>query len=292
MPPLPCHHLAPLPYTATHRCHRSLATTPRLCPTLPLTWRCRTINSYHRVCAAYELKHAYPEGVVFEISDDCTKAFGTPQAYEWGAGRKLDSRGDSRVTQAPSAAAQLGPSGQGGGSGVAIGGGRACLGGASLGGARMWHNPTVDGAAIGGSTNGGASGTLLPSGATGMGGPGGGSGALLCGGAADGGSRVAATDTKAQAPTTTGRVAHDMCRIQVKGTRGQMACVLELPSSATLAAVHTALLEQSIVAAGSRYELHTLFPAQKLGDPNRTLGALGLAPSATLCVRMAAGGGA
>jgi len=113
---------------------------------------------------------------------------------------------------------------------------------------------------------------------------------LVCGGAADAGSSAAAADARARGAAT-GRVCGDTCRIQVKGTRGQMACVLELPCSATLAAVHTALLDQSIVVAGSRYELHTLFPAQKLSDPNRTLGALGLAPSATLCVRMAAGGG-
>ena len=37
VPPLRCHHLAPLPDTATHRCHRSLATTSRLCLILPLT---------------------------------------------------------------------------------------------------------------------------------------------------------------------------------------------------------------------------------------------------------------
>ena len=38
---------------------------------------------------------------------------------------------------------------------------------------------------------------------------------------------------------------------------------------------------------GSKYELRTAFPARVLTEPSRTLEALGLAPSATLCVRLA-----
>ena len=71
----------------------------------------------------------------------------------------------------------------------------------------------------------------------------------------------------------------------IKAANGQLACVLELPESATLASVHAALLARSIVGAGTKYELRTAFPSKSLTEPSRTLAALGLAPSATLCVR-------
>ena len=63
--------------------------------------------------------------------------------------------------------------------------------------------------------------------------------------------------------------------------------VRKLPATATLASVHAQLLEQHVVSGGSKYELRTAFPARVLTEPSRTLEALGLAPSATLCVRLA-----
>ena len=237
----------------------------------------------------YELKHAFPEGVVFEVGDHTSRPFGAAPSYDWGAGRKLDSRGDARVTQLVAdagkheaskqpqqppqqsrfprqagqplagggrAATAVGGAGAGG---ATLGGGQAHLAGAMGGGARMWQNPVAEAG-----SGGAAAGMDFLLG-------GGGGGALVCGGVADGAA-----------------ASGELCRLQVKGTNGQMACVIELPSTATLASVHSSLLEQHVVTAGSKYELRTAFPSKPLPDPNRTLAALGLVPSATLCVRMVA----
>lgn len=228
----------------------------------------------------YELKHAFPEGVLFTLTDHSARPFGTAPAYDWGTGRRLDSRGDARVetlaerptsdrrsAQPPAdedksavpAATALG--------GAAGGRAGQMLAGAALGGARMWQNPS---AAAGDASDDGASGDadgkmgfLL----------GGGNGALVCGGAADGGS--AAQSGGAQAS-----------RLQIKGPDGQTACTVSLPSTATLATVHATLLERGVVDAGSRYDLRTAFPSKSLTDANRTLSELGLVPSSTLCVRL------
>ena len=52
-------------------------------------------------------------------------------------------------------------------------------------------------------------------------------------------------------------------------------------------AVSAQLLERSVVPAHAKYELRTAFPAKALTEVNHTLTDLGLAPSATLCVRLA-----
>ena len=220
----------------------------------------------------YELKHAYPEGVLFSVTDHTARAFGMPGEYVWGAGRKLDSRDASRppvatdgAPAAPSAPAAAPASGGG-----AVGGGRALTTGA-----RMWNNP-ADAANSGSEAAGGAgvADGLSPQAAAVLLSP----GALVCSGTADGDSAGAATGGVAGTSAP--------CRIQVKGTDGQMACVLELPSSATLASVHAALLGKAIVAPQAKYELRTAFPARTLTEVNATLLDLGLAPSATLCVRL------
>ena len=102
-------------------------------------------------------------------------------------------------------------------------------------------------------------------------------GSLVCGGSADG-VRIPHDAAELHGVET--------CRLQVKGTGGQMACILELPASATLATVHARLQQQSIVGLATKYELRTAFPSRSLTDPNRSLGELGLVPSATLCVRL------
>ena len=48
---------------------------------------------------------------------------------------------------------------------------------------------------------------------------------------------------------------------------------------------------QSVVGAGLKYELRTAFPARPLVEMKKSLRELGLAPSATLCVRLLTEGG-
>jgi hypothetical protein len=139
-------------------------------------------------------------------------------------------------------------------------------GGASLTtGARMWTNPAADGAGRCDSVPpvSAAAAAVSP-----------GVGALVCGGAADG---------------STASAEGSSCRLQIKATDGTVACVLEMAASATLAMVHAALVNKAVVGAGVRCELRTAFPARALTDVNRTLAELGLAPSATLCVRLGSG---
>ena len=212
----------------------------------------------------YELKHAYPEGVVFAVADHTGRSYGAPGEYEWGAGRKLDSRGDGMAAAgaaggeavAAYSAAPSAPSGR-----------RPLAGAAMGGGERMWHNPVVGGAA-----EAEAGGVV-------------GAGAFLCAGAADGADGNSAAQEGGSLGGGGGGGASS-CRLQVKAANGQLACVLEFSECATLASVHAALLERSIVNAADKYELRTAFPSKCLTEPSRTLAALGLAPSATLCVRL------
>lgn len=46
------------------------------------------------------------------------------------------------------------------------------------------------------------------------------------------------------------------------------------------------LIWQSVVGVGLKYELRTAFPARTLVEMKKSLRELGLAPSATLCVRL------
>ena len=127
-------------------------------------------------------------------------------------------------------------------------------GGSSLvSGTRMWNNPAD------------AEKSDVPAEASLLG-----AGSLVCSGATDGDSAAGGAS----------------CRIQVKGTDGQIACLLELTAGTTLASVHAALIGQSVIGSSAKYELRTAFPSRTLTEPNRTLGELGLAPSATLCVRL------
>jgi hypothetical protein len=45
----------------------------------------------------YELKHAYPDGVPFGVTDRTDRRHSEGELREWGCGRVLDSRGDSRI---------------------------------------------------------------------------------------------------------------------------------------------------------------------------------------------------
>ena len=220
----------------------------------------------------YELKHAFPEGVIFAVADNTSRCFGTPAEYDWGSGRKLDSRGatprggasnDHPAAAFASRGRREEPAG-----GHVLGGPGGRSGGGSVSslttGERMWNNPGSGQTELGAAAADervAAAGSSSPFGA----------GALLCGGSADGAAGGAGGATS---------------RIQIKGTDGQMACVLELPVLATLASVHAALLDKAVVQANSKYELRTAFPSRLLTEVNSSLDELGLAPSATLCVRV------
>lgn len=176
----------------------------------------------------YELKHAFPEGVIFDLSDQSNHAFGTPGGggeHQWGCGRQLDSRGDHRVSRiTPSAASLVGTTA----------GALSSLASAA--------SPPL--------TSTGAAASVAHS---------------------NGGSRLGGSDG---------------CKLQIKGVGGGIACVLDLPPSTQLSVVHAALVSRAAVPTGAAYELWTAFPAKPLNDPQSTLAALGLVPSATLLVRI------
>jgi hypothetical protein len=208
----------------------------------------------------YELKHAYPEGVLFMLVDNSSRPFGAPTHYEWGAGRTLCSRDDSRVrpvdasTPWPPALSSMD---YGSAAITSRPAGAACAGAAM--GERMWQNPA---AAASPTTPGLVGAAPIPVV---------GAGTTLDGG----GAGVSAMGSNGET-----------CRIQIKGPAGQLACVLELAESETLATVHAALQDRSIVKPAAKYELRTAFPSRILTEPSRSLASLGLAPSATLCVRL------
>jgi hypothetical protein len=54
----------------------------------------------------YELKHAYPDGVPFGVTDRTDRRHAEGEPKEWGCGRVLDSRGDSRVVHMGAGEAQ------------------------------------------------------------------------------------------------------------------------------------------------------------------------------------------
>lgn len=214
----------------------------------------------------YELKHAFPEGVLFQVCDQTSRPHGIGGEYEWGEGRKLDSRGSLAATPSPEVHASA--------SGMLVPQLGRC---SSLTvGTRLWTNPvanplakSVEGVAAG---SDGPEELIDAAGSAAAAGPICGAGALLCGGAADGGA----------SPSGGGG---GTCRVQIKGTDGQAACVLELPNTATLASVHAAILDRGIIPAAAKYELRTAFPPCPLTEPSRTLEDLGLTPSVTLLVR-------
>jgi hypothetical protein len=78
------------------------------------------------------------------------------------------------------------------------------------------------------------------------------------------------------------------CKLQIKGSNGGVACVLSMAPTTTLAELRRAIItsDVSIVPSGASFTLHTAFPAKLLDDEGSTLVALGLVPSASLCVRI------
>lgn len=54
----------------------------------------------------YELKHAFPDGVPFGVTDRTERRHSEGEPREWGCGRVLDSRGDSRVVHLGAVEAQ------------------------------------------------------------------------------------------------------------------------------------------------------------------------------------------
>ena len=199
-----------------------------------------------------------------QVHDHTNRPCGTPGEYAWGQGRKLDSRGTTPRGGAAAAAQAAGGQAAGGQAAAGRAGGllsgRGASGSASslISGARLWNNPA----------DGLVGEEVAPSSPAALAlGP----GTYVCGGAADGGTAAGGAGA---------------CRIQVKGSNGQVACMIELPAGATLASVHAALLGQAVVPPGSKYELRTAFPSRTLTEPNATLSDLGLVPSATLCVRL------
>lgn len=233
----------------------------------------------------YELKHAFPEGVIFNLSDYTNRSFGSPVAadHQWGSGRRLDSRGDCRVSQlvpAPYTAAE--PRGHASPTPLLS----PTLASPTPAAAHpptalplttlppsvlqnddardtRWH-PAHAAAAVPEQTQVGPS---------------------------DSSTRNASSLPKAlaaagEAATATTRDGGGACRLQIKGVGGDVACVLDLPSSVPLSAVHAALASRAVVPAGAKYELRTAFPATPLTDPSLTLADLGLTPSAALLVRI------
>jgi hypothetical protein len=204
----------------------------------------------------YELKHAFPEGVVFTLSDCTDRQFasGLAVSHEWGSGRKLDSRGDTRghggtgpMGALTSAASTL-----------------AGVGSHAVPDAKEWQPAAalVDQGLLRRAPDAAPAAANSPAPAAGAGGQ---------------------LDSEAQAATG---AAGSGCRLQIKGEGGVVACVLDLAPTESLSAVHDALASQAVVPAGCSYELRTAFPAKVLGDRTMTLAALGLAPSATLCIRI------
>ena len=179
-----------------------------------------------------------------------------------GRRSRLDSRGDGMA-----AAGAAGGEAGGASAAPSAPSGRRPLAVRRWAAASAWHNPVVGGAA-----EAEAGGVV-------------GAGAFLCAGAADGADGNSAAQEGGSLGGGGGGGASS-CRLQVKAANGQLACVLEFSECATLASVHAALLERSIVNAADKYELRTAFPSKCLTEPSRTLAALGLAPSATLCVRL------
>ncbi|KAL1504180.1 hypothetical protein AB1Y20_010589 [Prymnesium parvum] len=209
----------------------------------------------------YELKEAYPEGVLFLLADKRhlrAEEGGEPPPHEWGSGRRLDSRQASRLGSARSQRGDVGE--------AARGGATLSRGASRLPADGVWHPSSAD------PTNGQErppSRQEAPS-------------APDWASAAARGAypyRGASAAADAAAPRS-GEVA----RIQVKGTSGAVALVKEFAVETTVQELRQLIEELGVVRPGQSYELRTPFPPRTLADGRSTLASAGLTPSATLLV--------
>ena len=225
----------------------------------------------------YELKHAYPEGVTFTLGEQTHRRHGSAapeQPHDWGLGRRLDSRGDGRVAPlsalfgadgaARATARAVVADAAGVGEGAAAGCDLTARESAALPKAATMAAHTA-------AERAGAARTPEPS-SIGCGSGGSGSGV------GSGVGSVRATNLGCDLG----------CKLQIKGSNGGVACVLSMAPTATLAELRRAIItsDASIVPSGASFTLHTAFPAKLLDDEGSTLVALGLVPSASLCVRI------
>lgn len=266
----------------------------------------------------YELKGAYPEGVLFSLVDKrhlVADGAGAPQPHYWGAGRTLDSRNNSRqCSRVGSASGQQRSVGEATAA-AAEGPGDLSGGGRMLGSGNGKTSSLLE-----------SNGAWLPSAADPSLGP---SAASRSYEARDGtpaasapqpvvgmrpssgyrpqastGTEPMAADAAAAATTATAAAgavsgaegipefveprSGELARLQVKGPSGGVALVTELPVETTLNALRELLEARGVVRSGLAYELRTAFPARTLTDHRLSLAQAGLVPSATLLVALIA----
>lgn len=199
----------------------------------------------------YELRHSYPDGVLF-LLEDRTRALSTRREaaqHSWGEGRRLRSAGGNA-------------GGRGGGRAGGGEGGVAATAGARLVDIAGDWRP-LDGVADCAAPAGG-----------------------LGGGQGSGGEAApsAPSPDLVDSVAAGGGASGDRCRLQIKGAAGGVALVTELPAASTVGELRALLLARGVVKPGQRFELRTAFPARLLSDPSASLAGAGLVPSATLCI--------
>lgn len=219
----------------------------------------------------YELKYAFPDGVIFSVQDRSHVDDDQPE-HTWGQGRRLDSRGGG-------AAARGGAATRGGGAGASLLGIDA--------GRMLSLCPQL---AAGGAAAELVAELVAPAPAEVPAAPTAAAAAAAVAPVAAPAAAVAAPAAAAVARSSEQAADGDSgdsgeCRLQIKDSSGGVACVMTLPSKATLAEVHQQLHTRGVVDASAPYELRTSFPARVLGQTSETLHAANLTPSAMLFVR-------